>query len=302
MQACMANILLVTLGTAGDVLPFVRIGQALTVRGHRVSLLTHSRYAGLAQRAGLEFAPLDQPDAFTEFVQDLSLLTATSTVPVFFQKHILPRVAIEYRAVRDRCGSADTVIVARSALGIGARMAAEQLKLSPVSIYLAPSHASAQPLIEALSSTVLAADLNRLRAEVGLPPLRDWAGWLNSAACHLGLWPEWFAPHDPNWPPHLKTAGCCFYYEIETGDLPDEAVALLQADEAPILISGGSAPIAPEFFRFSVEACERLGRPGLIVTPHRQLVPEALPKSVKWFSHLPYASLAPRVAAIVHHG
>lgn len=52
----------------------------------------------------------------------------------------------------------------------------------------------------------------------------------------------------------------------------------------------------------ALEALKRLGRRGLFITPHLAQLPDPLPPSVIWQAHVPFSSLLPRVAAVVHHG
>jgi sterol 3beta-glucosyltransferase len=53
------RIALLSLGTYGDVLPFVILGKALQKRGHDVSIATAQNYASLIQTSGLIFYPLE---------------------------------------------------------------------------------------------------------------------------------------------------------------------------------------------------------------------------------------------------
>src|SRR5687768_14677241 len=52
------HVLLITIGSSGDVHPFVGVGAALRARGHRVTLVTNAHFAPLAAHAGLEFVEL----------------------------------------------------------------------------------------------------------------------------------------------------------------------------------------------------------------------------------------------------
>ena len=70
----MANVLLMPVGSHGDVHPYIALGQALQARGHEVTLLTSAYFEPLAKKAGLPFvgigtvadflACLDHPDAW----------------------------------------------------------------------------------------------------------------------------------------------------------------------------------------------------------------------------------------------
>ncbi|CAF1488305.1 unnamed protein product, partial [Adineta steineri] len=51
-------ILILTVGTRGDVQPFIALGQALRAYGHRVRLATHETFRSFVRGNGLEFYPL----------------------------------------------------------------------------------------------------------------------------------------------------------------------------------------------------------------------------------------------------
>ena len=63
------SILMLVVGTKGDVQPFVLLGQRLMKDGHRVRLATHSCFRNYVIDAGLEFYPLaGDPYKLSEFM------------------------------------------------------------------------------------------------------------------------------------------------------------------------------------------------------------------------------------------
>ncbi|MCK6549307.1 glycosyltransferase [Myxococcota bacterium] len=63
----MAKIVLATVGTTGDVLPYVALGRALVARGHDVVVCSHDLHAARFSAAGLRFVAVGAPlgvDAF----------------------------------------------------------------------------------------------------------------------------------------------------------------------------------------------------------------------------------------------
>ena len=60
------NLLLVALGSAGDVHPFIGIGRAMHARGHRVTLYTNPHFGSLVTAAGLDFAPIGTEQQFRD--------------------------------------------------------------------------------------------------------------------------------------------------------------------------------------------------------------------------------------------
>jgi rhamnosyltransferase subunit B len=83
----------------------------------------------------------------------------------------------------------------------------------------------------------------------------------------------------------------------------DEGRSLPLVDGDSVLIAGSSGRLTTSgFYRAAVAAVVAVGRPALVVTRDRDLVPEPLPPAVRWFPRLPFREVMPRVAAVVHHG
>jgi UDP:flavonoid glycosyltransferase YjiC (YdhE family) len=85
--------------------------------------------------------------------------------------------------------------------------------------------------------------------------------------------------------------------------LPDEVCDFLSAGPPPIAFSPGSANRgAHAFFAAAVEACDRLGCRGILLTKYDHQLPSRLPDSVRHFGFVPLSKLLPHTAALVHHG
>src|SRR5829696_897859 len=52
------NIAMITLGTRGDVQPYIALGKGLKESGHVVRLVTHQNFEALVKTHGLEFWPM----------------------------------------------------------------------------------------------------------------------------------------------------------------------------------------------------------------------------------------------------
>jgi rhamnosyltransferase subunit B len=118
----------------------------------------------------------------------------------------------------------------------------------------------------------------------------------------LCLFPDWFGPMQPDWPPQTVHAGFPLWDERTLTPMAAEVEAFLQAGDRPIAFTPGSAMLhGQEFFQAAVEACERLGRRGILLTRHAEQLPKNLPTSVRHFGFVPLSQLLPRASAIVHH-
>jgi UDP:flavonoid glycosyltransferase YjiC (YdhE family) len=83
--------------------------------------------------------------------------------------------------------------------------------------------------------------------------------------------------------------------------LRDEVQDFLAAGPPPIAFSPGSANrAAHSFFAAAVDACDRLGQRGILLTKYDDQLPACLPPTV--FGFVPLSKLLPRTAALVHHG
>jgi len=299
----MTNILMTTHGTSGDVVPLLSVGQALSARGHSVTLITHSHYADLARQAGMDFIALDQPAEFEAYMEDTSLLHTPSGQIDFFKRQNLPKARLEYHYIRERHQPGETLIISSHLFGLGGQLAAEKLNLPLVRIFIAVANLARLELLEKTCANFLAADINRVRAELELTPVHDWHAWLRMPNQNIGSWPEWFAPPEPGWPAELAPVGFLTFDTGETGTLPEAFQEFLTHGEPPILITGGTGRyIRSDFFSASIQACLRLGRRAILVTRYPQQVPHPLPDQVQWFPALPFATLMPHVALVIHHG
>jgi UDP:flavonoid glycosyltransferase YjiC (YdhE family) len=151
---------------------------------------------------------------------------------------------------------------------------------------------------------LLGPELNGTRTELGLAPVkRIFNDWINSPTLTIGLFPEWFAPPQPDWIPQLRLTGFPLYDEHDVTRLSPEVEAFLAAGSPPIAFTPGSAmTFGHEFFAAAVAACEKLGRRGILLTRHPDQIPTSLPESVRYFDFVPFTHLVPRCAALVHHG
>lgn len=330
------NILVISFGGGGDIHPMVALGQALLERGHQVCFVSYPKFEPLARKLGLEFAGYGSSNKVNPGSRDRRLvhaLAGASWIARGFSRwHTRKRVIAEtmrevYQLIEQRYVPGETVIVAHTN-AFGARIAQEKLGVPLATVHLQPAvlrsrhDAPGLPLpdgdtpiprclrrllwasIDFCSDRIVMPDVNAFRAELGLPPVRrPFAGWVHSPKLVLGLFPEWFAPPQPDWPPNTHLTGFPLFDEGGMREMPAELESFLEAGAPPIVFTVGSfARRSRRFFEVCVEGCERMGRRGVLLAPTRDLVPESLPETLRYFDYVPLSALLPRAAAIVHHG
>ncbi|HEX8149202.1 MAG TPA: nucleotide disphospho-sugar-binding domain-containing protein [Pyrinomonadaceae bacterium] len=295
----MPDILILTRGTGGDLLPLLPIGKALKARGHAVRLITHTNFEADARRAGLDFAPL--PDDTLQPLGGEPLRNGLDYFLTLMRRYVEESLRDEYEVVARHAGGGEAVLVANHISHLVAQTASEGLGLPLVSVFPSPYFMSSLPMLEQLYAAQ-AAQINAARGGLGLAPVGDWGAWVRHADRSLALWPEWFGPQEPGWPARAEMVGFVHDEEFEQGALPAEVEEMFDAAEPPVLITHGTSKGDRNPFAACAEACRLLGRRGLIVTPHDELVPRHLPEGVKRFRYLPFGSVMRRAGAVVHHG
>ncbi|CAF0856009.1 unnamed protein product [Adineta steineri] len=76
------NIVILIVGTRGDVQPFIALGKALLEYGHRVRLATHETFRSFVRDNGLEFYPLagDPADLMSFMVKNAGIIPSMSSI------------------------------------------------------------------------------------------------------------------------------------------------------------------------------------------------------------------------------
>jgi len=320
-------VLLPTLGSAGDVHPFIGLGRALVARGHRATLLTNPYFRPAIEAQGLGFLAVGSLTDVESALADPDLWHARRGFEVVARRVIVPSIERVYRHIESRADG-DTVVAA-SSISLGARIAQERLGIPTASIHLQPTVlrslidsgmfgdvriSAAQPVwfkralfrfIDwAAIDRVLARPLNEFRAVLELAPVRRvLARWIHSPECVIGFFPDWFAPPQADWPPHTHLVGFPLWDGGGTAPVPDAVRGFLEGGPPPIVFTPGSAAAqAHGFFAESVAAVRRLGARAMWVTNFAEQVPQRLPPGTQTFGYIPFSDVLPHAAALVYHG
>jgi rhamnosyltransferase subunit B len=299
-----AQILIVTKGTAGDVVPFLEIGAALRRRGNGVLLLTHSHYGSVAQQLELPFEPLDTPAQFGAFVNDGPLLDTPAGFLTFADRHIFPRVKAEVELLERHCRVPGAVVLTRHMSSFAASIVCERHTVPLATAFASAAQASGFELWIEFCRSMLSDRINGIRQAMELPDVTDWRDWLTRSALFLACWPDWFSPATSSWPKNTRHIGFLHSDVAESGEVPARIERMLESSPAPVLITGGTSMwrLAQRFYSVSAAACQAIGRPAILVCRHDALVPLSLPSGVWHCRQLPFATVMPRVAAVIHHG
>lgn len=322
------KFILVPTGSAGDIHPFVWLGKGLVARGHDVCAVVHRPFDDAMRGAGVRPVAFGTKEDYESAIRNPDLwhprkgFALIARMSPRWYREVVPRV-------REEIAPGRTLLVG-AGIAFGARIAAEAFDLPLVTVQLQPAvfiSLESSPLPQAgmewflraprwvrrllygfgyyRTDRLLAGGINAYRAELGLRHpvrgiIRDY--WMSPLRV-IALFPEWFGPKRPDWPPQTIVTRFPLYDESDRLVVPDELNRFLDAGDPPVLFTPGSANVqAAQFFRASLEACERLGCRGLFLSPDAEQVPRDLPPSIRHLAYVPFSQVFPRCAAVVHHG
>ena len=326
------KLLLPTLGSAGDIHPFLAIGRAMQARGHEVEVITNPIFASMVAQAGLAIYPVGVQQHYIDAFNSRKLWHPIDGLGVLWRR--MARHAIEpvYTRIAQQIASPtgrDCVVMAPP-LMFGARLANEKLGVPLLSAYSSatmlrscqnpltiahwrvpawlpmPVRAAAWLMLDRFKlEPMVAADIGQARLSLGLPTLSQsvFSQWMHSPTAGVTLFPDWFAPAPRDWPQQITQAGFPIYDGDATAGLNAALSQFLDHGEAPIVFTPGSAMgHGHAFFRAAIKSCAALGCRGVLLTTNVAQLPTDLPPTMHPSAYAPFGLLLPRASGLVHHG
>jgi UDP:flavonoid glycosyltransferase YjiC (YdhE family) len=325
----MKRIVFSTVGSLGDLHPYIAIGKELIGRGHRPVIATTDRYKALIEAEGIEYAPLRPSEAQFGGLEAVAakLFDPYQGPPYLIREMVIPHVREQYEDIAAACEGA-AVLVTHPLTMAGPLVCAKtglpwvSSILAPISMLTAidPPLIASAPFAHALrkigpgpyrafiSLAKMVArhwekPLDAFRAELGLPKARDPALFEGqfSPRLNLALFPRLLAEPQADWPKNTVLTGFArFDGPPISAAQQRELDTFLAAGETPIVFALGSSVvmIAGDFWEKAIAASLELGRRAILLTGTP--LSQTLPASIKAFDYLPYSALFPKAAAIVH--
>ncbi|MFO7583772.1 MAG: glycosyltransferase [Anaerolineales bacterium] len=308
------KIILPTIGTRGDVQPYIALALGLLKAGHSVTLATHPCMRGLVESYGVDFAPIG-PDI--DIGDEAARIRANAPHWMVGFKRVMDfsfaMLEQAHPGLLERCRGADMVIVSHSAAG---RMEADKLGLPTVSVTLFPQ---AIPVKDPKDSFIKRAimkfagagmglmmtrPLEQIRKRVGLPAMGS-TGITSSTMNLIPLSPLIF-PLNPLWEPRHRMTGYWFSPSPQSWMPPDDLVAFLAAGAPPFVVSLGAMALsgkdALEAAQITLAAVQQAGVRAIIQgwdDPMKQLT---VPPKIFHAGSIPHDWLLGRSSGLIHHG
>jgi sterol 3beta-glucosyltransferase len=317
------RIVIMAVGSRGDVAPYTGLGVRLQAEGHQVTIATHALFEELVRSRGLQFhlLPLDTQEEMTS-----RLATSVTSSPLKVTVAVNKVVAEHARPMADAMVAAARqadVLLLTPASWIGGHVA-QGLALPSMGVYLQPmtptrefppatvttrslggwGNRKAATVLRSMGQQPFRRVVDELRAELGLPATKPGA-WL--AQVEASRWPICYGyspvvvPPPADWPQWHQTVG--YWWSAPDPDFKPatELVDFLAAGPAPVYIGFGSMPVVDK------DALSALVVSALRSSRLRAVVNSgwagltAAGDNVLAVSEVPHDWLFPQVAAVVHH-
>lgn len=309
------KIVIPTIGTRGDVQPYIALALGLQNAGYEVVLASHPVMEPLVLPYGIRFAPMGPP---VDIGKESAAIRRRSSNWILGLMRVMQfTVSIveqSYPDILTLCREADLVVVSHSFAG---RVEADKLGLPVVSVTLQPQAIPTYDPLQSLFKRALAAlagaaisplmvgPYNRLRRKAGVPPVKDIEGMM-SARLNLIPASPLVVPPDKRWKPQHKVVGYWFLDEPLEWTPPADLQAFLDEGERPVVVSLGAMSLGGtdtlETAQLVLGAIHETGVRAIVqgwetVIPSLNKPPTVFPAG-----SLPHSWLLQRASCVVHHG
>jgi UDP:flavonoid glycosyltransferase YjiC (YdhE family) len=318
------HVVLISVGTDGDIFPYVGLGSVLRERGHSVALAVSEPYEPLAKELGFAFHALVSAAENRELFEHPDFWKPLKTAPLMARWGV--RFLRRQYDLLSKLATRETVLVASPGV-FAASLVHEKLGVPLTNLILQPwmiPSSISPPLIPGFTllahaprpvwkvfarglavvgDILIGRELNGLRADLGLRPMRRiLQNWL-SRQLVIGMFPDWFGPPQKDWPSQIRLAGFPMFDGDPNQALPPEVLSFCHAGKPPVAFTFGTGMAhSAGLFKEAMETCEMLGVRGIFLTKYCNQLPDTLPPTLLHCDFAPFQKLFPLCAAVVHHG
>ncbi len=320
------RVAIATIGTAGDVRPYLALAKALKQQGHDVVLGANADFESMVVSHGVEFHSLGTN--LQEWLQESRFDSAISKMKL----HHFPQLLREGQALVERAArnswamaqGADAMVVnintsfgidIAEALNIPVIMTAMQplnpTREFPVCAYEVPDLGPTFNKLSYIAMNIQQGyyDLPRDRVRkdlMGLGPRKRGGIFKDSLGNNLPTlynFSSIVSPRPRDWPQTAVVTGFWFLDDNTDWVPPPDLQRFLDAGPPPVYIGFGSMPFGAERnTQLLKSALEKWGGRAIVSRGWGGIKADDLPETVFAVSEAPHDKLFPLMGAVVHHG
>jgi rhamnosyltransferase subunit B len=321
------KIIVIALGSDGDINPMIEISLVLKARGHEVEFLANGHFAKRVKAAGLTFVEVGEARLYEEALNTPHVWDARKGFAAVWSV-INQSLPITYKVIKERLIPGQTIMVGTT-LALVARMVQEETGTPLVTVHLAPSCIISQhqppvgpdgslpqstPLflkrlyVSMLDNLILDKackdDINNFRKPLGLPPVKQvFSKWLHSPTKVVGAFPPWFGEPQLDWPPNAVCTGFPVYRSAQGSELSRETQDFINGGAPPIVFTAGSAMAQSSgHFKTALDSIAGQNTRAILISKFADQVPKSLADHVHHSLYEPFDLLFPLASVVQHHG
>lgn len=305
----MKKIAMFTMGTRGDVQPYIFLAQELNKNGYDVLLGSHPCWKQLIESSNVKFAPIG-PDIDIE--KEAAIIRGKNKNPMLSMlktMNFVFDIIVESTAdVFETCKGMDLIVVSHAQMGA---TEAEVLGIPTVNVTLQtemiPEKLKKQTFINKIIGGFIAGQIakpyNKIRKKYKLKPAKD-IGMIMSSNYDLIPISKYAKERNPYWEPHHVFTG--FWHQEEKDYKPDEKLDnFLKNGDKPVLLTLGAMSFEDkaEIHKLDafVKAFEKTGNRAVIQGFQKSLQEYKLPESMIAIGSVPHSYLFDKCKMAIHH-
>ncbi len=322
------KITIATVGSRGDVQPYIALGRGLQNAGHQVQIATDSTFQSFITTSGLGFAEVkaDPRRALQEDIRQIG--SNPLRLLRWIDSQFTPLARQYFIDMHNACKDSEAVLV--SVLAFAAMHVSQALQIPFLATYLYPVTptrefpsmvASAMPnwlpfkgqfnwlsfrLYNLAFFRMILPVVNKMRQEILDLPAVPWSYYSNLEISDVPIiygYSGHVIPKPKDWGDHQHVTG--YWFLDDPGwQPPEKLIRFLENGSPPIYIGFGSMVDveAQQVSQQVLEALQRTGQRAVLHSGWSNLGSGEISQQVYKISDAPHSWLFPRMAAIVHHG
>ncbi len=309
------KVLIPTMGTRGDIQPYIAIAKELNKKGFSTIIGSHPCWQELVESYNIIFAPIG-PDIDIEY--ESSCIRNNSKHWIFgvikTMKFIMKIIENSSTEIKQLCEDVDLVIASHSHIGSAE---AEACNLPYISVTLQPDSIPEKlknktffksiidRFIGAIVNPLMVRSYNKIRKKLGLKKVKSFDDLLSP---YLNIIPISPIVYPPNkyWEEKNRLVGYWFLEEEEEYQPPELLKNFLESDEPPVIISLGAMGFESEEeknkLKIFINSINETGMRAIIQGFNKTLKNYSLPENIINIGNVPHSWLFKYAYCVIHHG
>lgn len=305
----MQKIAMFTMGTRGDVQPYIYLSKELIKNGFEVTLGSHPCWKNLIEEYGIVFEPIG-PDIDIE--KEAAIIRGKNSNPALSMlktmNFVFRIIQNSSREIYDVCKEKDLIIVSHSQMGaveadvLGIPTVNVTLQKEMIGETLKPKTLK-DKIIGGMIAGQVAKPYNKIRKLYGLKPVKS-VDEIMSKELNLIPISKYVIERNPYWEEKNVLTG--YWFDEETDYIPDDRlVDFINQGEPPVVLALGAMSFEDksekEKLDMFVNAFKKTGCRAVIQGFQKTMTSYVLPDTMIACGSVPHSWLFKKSKFVIHH-